>query len=225
MHRSITCLQLDDEVVRSLSSLLMLLEKYLDKRWTVDTTVSARTGLVLVNLDEVDASGTAPAIPAGMQVVGVARRPRQHPPGTIHRPLRAYEILAQLKEAERLAATGEATEAGEPQADSATLVLEHDEARIFRMEYWPPQFRQWPHAWWTVMAALRSRPLSIEQIASHTGLERQTIAQCLDALLAVTAVSVKFDLSNLQHAQPPSAEKKSLWKRIGSRVSTLLRSR
>ncbi len=225
MHRSITCLLLDDEVVRSLSSLLMLLQKYLDKSWTVDTTVSARTGLVLVNLDETDANGSLPPIPAGTQVIGVARRPRQHAPGTIHRPLRAYEILAQLKEAERLAATHDANAEGDPQADSATQVLEHDEARIFRMEYWPPQFKQWPHAWWTVMAALRNRPLSIEQIATHTGLERQTIAQCLDALLAVTAVSVKFDMSNLQQAQPPSAEKKSLWKRIGSRVSTLLRSR
>jgi hypothetical protein len=45
-------------------------------------------------------------------------------------------------------------------------------------------------------------------------VERAEVARCLDTLLGLNAVSVKFDLAHMQVA-PPRAERRGLWSRLG----------
>lgn len=216
MRRTISCLLVDEEQVVSLASILALLKGYLDFDWVVEKTFDPQAALVLVNREDPRAEATLAALPSGMNVVGCATKPRQHAAGTIHRPFRGYQILALLKEAERRAQQAD--------AGAAVQTLEADDSRIFKLNLWPVQFRQWPRDWWRVLAALRKQALTIGQLAEQTGVARTEVARCLDALLALNGVSVTFNLAGMQAARRPLA-RQGLWARIGSRVVGLLRQR
>ncbi|WP_066091658.1 hypothetical protein [Xanthomonas massiliensis] len=220
MHRAISCLLFDDEQVRSLTSILSLLKGYLADDWSADTAIGKDSALVLVNLDHAEAPALMAALDHGLNVAGCANRPRQFETGTLHRPFRGHEILARLKEVERHAGA----EAGGGSDEQAVQALQADDSRIFKLYLWPEQFTGWSRQWWRILAALRRQSLTIEQIVAQTGVERAEVARCLDTLLGLNAVSVKFDLAHMQVA-PPRAERRGLWSRLGARVGELLRRR
>lgn len=229
MHRTISCLLFDDEQTRSLASILALLKGYFEYEWSVDTAIGKESALVLVNLDHPEAAGLMTALDRGLNVVGCANRPRQFQPGTLHRPFRGHEILARIKEVERrqVAPAVEAVDGADGevhQNEAAVQALEADDSRIFKLTAWPQQFTGWSHAWWRIMAALRRQPLTLVQVAQQTGIERAEVARCLDRLLALNAVSVKFDLSQMR-VVPRRRERQGLLARIGARVGALLRGR
>jgi hypothetical protein len=211
---TIACLHCDDDAVRSLQVVLPMLKTWLAHDWSVDAHNSQQATLRVVNLDHPE--GAALLASLGPNAVGCSVHPRQHAPGTIHfRPFRGYELLATLKEIER---TGMGGEAREP--ETAAHALEEDRSRTFKLAYWPDEFEQWPRDWWRILASLRQRRLSTAALTQHLGLPAETVAECLDRLLRIHAVTVEFDRNALVEPRLESG----LWSKLSTRIVGLLRA-
>lgn len=212
MSPSITCLLCPENHVLSLSSILVMLKPYLSRVWRAEQEDTDRAALQVVNLDHPDGPALLQMLGGiGPRVLACAQRPRQHQPGTIHRPFRGYEILAALKELERVgfhgAAVGDA---------SAVRRLENDRDRSFQLRSWPTDFEKQPREWWRILASLRGRRLTMAQLSQQLQLSRATVAECLDWLLHANAVSVEFDMNAA--AATAKSGKISLLNRVSSRI-------
>jgi hypothetical protein len=158
--KRIACPNFNADEIKALYSLVDLLKKYLKQPWQVVSEGEA--DLVLVNLD-VDG---LPAPPLAAPMVGCALRPRIHPPGTIHRPLRAAELLAVLSEC---ASSGPGET--ESNADERYVLLG-----------WPIDFERWPPSWRRVLAALTRNSATLQEIADSSGLKPVDVGRCLAML-------------------------------------------
>lgn len=211
---AIACLYCDDDAVRSLRAILTMLKPSLGRDWEVKSSVSHHAALHLVNLDHPEGAAALASLDAGTRAIGCALHPRRHPPGTIHyRPFRSYELFSTLKQIERLdtlAAPG----------NGAATPAEEDQARSFKLTYWPDEFEKWPHEWWPVLASLRSSRLNASALAQQLNLSAGTVNQCLDRLQRLHAVDVEFDR---KQASAPR-EVAGVWQKLGSRLAGLLRA-
>lgn len=201
--RRILCPNFNDDEVKVLRSLCELLHKYLKHPWHVVSHGEA--DLLLVNLDAGWAPSQAPTTP----LVGCALRPRTHPPGTIHRPLRAAELLAVLSEF--VPANGT-----DPTArTSGTPAAAHVEDR-YVLHGWPPDFERWPPSWRRVLAALSRSSASMEELAQCTGLTQVDVGRCI-------AMLDRQGLVERQRiAAAPAQRTKGRWQGLSERVGQLL---
>ena len=118
-QRTISCLLFEDDHVRALESMLLLIRRYLQPGWTVEAgTAATEAQVVLVNADHPDATALLGSLSHLPQVVGASTRPRDHAPGTLHRPFKPYEMMATLKEAERRFAPHGDADGVQPQASA-----------------------------------------------------------------------------------------------------------
>ena len=223
---SIACLLCGEETPRALHFILPMLTSYLKREWQVESGAPERAALRIVNLDHPEGQALLDSFGPEHRAVGCALRPRQFAPGTIHRALRGYEILSALKEIERAdvqpaaSATVSAQAAPEVVA-AAAAVAESDQARGFRLVYWPEDFQDWPRAWWSVLACLRNRRLSEAELVRELNLPPVTVAQCLETLQGISAVMVTYDMQAI--ASPQRAERP--WRSLGARLVSLLGGR
>lgn len=181
--------------------LLEVLGKHLHHPWTLCEAGSA-VDILFVNLDEPD-DGTPPG---RARTVGCARKPRQHPAGTLHRPPRVYEILSAVN------AVTPSDAPRPPQAASDGL--------RFRLTAWPTQFASWPKSWWSVLACIRGTACDRATIAARTGVAADEVQRCLDELN-------HLGLLAMEHAAPqdrlqPAAPAPGRWRSLAGRVSQLL---
>lgn len=211
MPKTLTCLLFDEEHGRALTSIMSMIGQYLRYSWRVTDEVSHRSNVIFVNLDHPGAPALLAAAGEGRRVVGCALRPRMHAAGTVHRPFRPYEVLAVLKEAE------------DGILDSNSNEALTDASRLYKLVRWPDEFREWPKAWWRILAVIRKRALSVSQIASETGVAEQAVGECLEILQQHNLVMVEFDLARLEPVKPRSSRK--LWARIGERIAAMLQVR
>ena len=169
----IACPNFSAEEVGALRSILGLLKPYLKHAWVVDAVVAdatVPTDVCLINVDH----PAAPTLPPGHpRVIGCSSRPRNHPRGTLHRPLRPPEILALLSEA------GSRLLGERPYAD-ATPSLEWS----YRLVAWPRDLGDWPRSWWKVMASICAEPLPLPRIAERTELPVRYVELCVERLRA-----------------------------------------
>jgi hypothetical protein len=213
-YATIACLHCDDDAIRSLQIILPMLKSYLGHDWTVDASNPRQAALRVVNLDHPEGAGILASL--GPNAVGCSVHPRQHAPGTIHfRPFRGYELLSVLKEIERTGMGGEAREQA-----TAAHALEEDRSRSFKLAYWPDEFEQWPRDWWRILASLRQRRLSTAALAQQLNLPPETVAECLDRLLRIHAVTVEFDRNAIVEPRLETG----LWSKLSTRIVGLLRA-
>jgi hypothetical protein len=169
----IACPNFSAEELGALRSILGLLKPYLKHAWVVDAAVMeavAPTDLCLINMDHPG----APRVPPGhARVIGCSSRPRNHPHGTLHRPLRPPEILALLSEAGSRVL-------GERQYADATPSLEWS----YRLAAWPRDLDEWPKSWWRVMACISAEALPLPRIAERTELPSRYVELCIERLRA-----------------------------------------
>jgi hypothetical protein len=190
--------------VDALRSLLNLLRDYLKHPWSIVDTDAA--DLVLVNLD-VPGLGSE-ASHAGATRIGCALKPRMHAPGTIHRPLRAAEVLAVLTEARLRVQTGE-QEAVE--VDSVEW--------CYRLRHWPLEFSHWSRDTWPVMAAITRKHRSIREIEIRTRLSHKQVALTLALLKRMGLLDRLVE----RRASPRIDEQLVAgWQSLASRVGRLL---
>ena len=168
----IACPNFSTEEVGALRSILGLLKPYLKQPWEVDVGMPDMQSWPDVCLINVDQPG-APTVPPGSapRVVGCSSRPRHHPQGTLHRPLRPPEILALLSEAGGRARGGR-------RHTHVSSSLEWS----YRLVAWPRDLGDWPKSWWRVMASVSAEPLPLPRIAERTELPSRYVELCLERL-------------------------------------------
>lgn len=211
----IACLSCEEDALHSLRILIGMLKPYLACDWHIHEDAAQPAALYLVNLDCPQGPALLDSFGSGVRALGCSLHPRQHPAGTIHyRPFRSYELLSVLKEIERVKyGDGAGTKA------SARQTLEEDTTRRFKLTYWPDEFEDWPRPWWPILASLRWRRLSVAALADELDLPRHTVAECLDRLLSLHAVTVEYDM---QAMMEPRREP-GILRKLGERLVGLLR--
>jgi hypothetical protein len=205
----IACRGLADEEVAALRRLLDLLQSHLPQRWTLAGSGDPADMLV-VNLD----ADRVPADPGHGAVVGCALKPRQHPEGTLYRPIRAYQLLSLLT---RFGASSKS-------AGAAVVVESADrDAWRYRLKLWPAQAMNWPAEWWAVMSAIRGLHRTPEEIEVQTGIALGTIRQCLAELSRLDAVDREQAGVDEENAVPPLPASGTRWRALTRRVGQILR--
>lgn len=193
LQRRVACVEFGADDINALRSLLGLLDPYLKHAWAVGNAEQA--DLLLVRLD---GAHSPPAWPDGRTTVGVARRPREHPSPTIHRPLRASEILAVLNEAEEAVVADVSPPAAEPAPD----------AQAWRLDFWPLDFETCPRPWRRVMAALSARAMTADDLVKCTRIAPDDVDRCLQWLRETDA------LSNAHRPSPPRTPPAPRWRHL-----------
>ncbi len=191
--------------VDALRSLLRLLKDHLRQTWQVVEGVQA--DLVLVNLDQPRSPPPCGEVPC----VGCALKPRLQPAGTIHRPLRAAEVLAVLTEAALQASRGDS---GSHEAADDTVEWR------YRLHHWPLEFSHWPPDAWRVLASITRRHCSLREIALRTRLPRQEIAGTLGLL---KKMGVLDRLVERRSAPRIDENVAAGWRGLAARLGHLLR--
>jgi hypothetical protein len=190
--KRISCPNFNADEIKALCSLCDLLKKYLKQPWQIVSEGDA--DLVLVNLD-----ADLPARHLEAPMVGCALRPRSHPPGTIHRPLRAAELLAVLSEC---GSSGQGET--ESNADERYVLLG-----------WPIDFERWPPSWRRVLAALTRNSATLQEIADSSGLRPVDVSRCL-------AMLDRNGLIERRRLAGPARRGSRRWKGLAAQVSQLL---
>lgn len=197
----VACVGFARNEVDALRSLLGLLAPYVKRRCLVVDENEA--DLTLVNLDSAPLpSATAAAAP----VVGCALRPREHAKGTIHRPLRAAQVLAVLSE---IAAAGDGRQ--EP-AEDPTLLWR------FRLHGWPLDFAALPRSWWRIYASLAGETRSVAEISTHVGLVAGEVERAVRMLGQRGLIERTVD----RVVTTGRAQTRRGWRDLASRVGLLL---
>lgn len=160
----IACANFSQAELDALRSLLGLVRPYLRQHWEI--TPASEADVVLCNVDQPGA-----VKPRGGHVVGCAQKPRLHPAGTIHRPLRVPELLAVLTEA------GARVPAA-PLEELAEGGVEWSHS----LHAWPLDFESWPRPWWRVLALLSRGRHRVPEIAERTGLAVAEVERCIGRL-------------------------------------------
>lgn len=151
----------------SLACLLRLLEPRLSQAWEVVEHPS-RADLCLVRLD----GEGIPAI-SHHRVVGCAHRPQLWPPGTLHRPLRATQLLALLSE--------QTVAADEPDSDPHAAHLRRQPLRLLE---WPLELDELSALQLDVLAALSAGPWTLDALAIRVNASISDVAEVLGGLRA-----------------------------------------
>ncbi len=161
----------------SLRCLLGLLTPYLRPPWEL-VDAPALADLCLVRLD-----GEAPLAVSHPRQAGCARHPREFAAGTLHRPLRAPQLLALLS------ATGEELSAPAPRQgpDGSAHTMPP-----LRLLAWPLNAECGPRLRLHVLAALSAGPATVDALAARVGASVQEVAGfieplCRDGLLVADA--------------------------------------
>lgn len=202
----IACLNFSREEVDALRSLVGLLRPYLKQPWVV---VGERSSgdLHFVNLD-MDSDGAAAAGHA-RRIVGCSLRPRIHPKGTIHRPLRVPEVLAVLSEAS----------AG-VRIDAPDARESHGIEWSFRLRAWPTDFEQLPRAWWRVLACAMYEPRRAAEIAAYVELPLAEVETCIEAMVRMEMIDRLAERRPREKPQSGGAARN--WREFTLRVGQIL---
>jgi DNA-binding transcriptional ArsR family regulator len=199
--RHLACPNFSVAELDALRSLLGLLQPYLRQPWEISDAATA--DVVLVNLDQ--PGGVARV--TGANVVGCAQRPRLHPAGTVHRPLRVPELLALLTD------VGERT----PQAPGAAQASEPAIEWRYGLRSWPLDFLDWPRPAWRVLAILTRARHSVGEIAERAGLSPSEVESHLALLQRIDLID-RFGEPR-PNARLPHPEN---WRGLARRVGQLL---
>lgn len=200
----LACPNFGADEIKALRSMFSLLQQHLKQPWEIVQDEEA--DLLIVNLD----SGPPGSLPPEVPVIGCALKPRQHPSGTLHRPLRAGELLALLTEQAGVV----------PVAAVAPPSIDGLAERRFRLLAWPAGFEQWPSGWHRVLAAISRGARSPADIAAATGVAVAEVGRCLDTLERDGLVDVVV-FQPRPDAQAP-APRAGRWSGLAARVGLLL---
>ena len=160
----------------SLGSLMGLLAPYLRMPWElVDTP--ARADLCLVRLD-----GEASSTLSHARLVGCAQHPRQHAPGTLHRPLRAAQLLALLSETGAELATSKSASASAPMPAPHAPTERVCSLPLLRLLAWPLDAEDGPPLRLQALAALSAGATTTEALAECIGATVGEIEAITEAL-------------------------------------------
>lgn len=201
----LACPNFGADEIKALRSMFSLLQQHLKQPWEI--VQDAEADLLIVNLD----NGSPDSLPPEVPVIGCALKPRQYPRGTLHRPLRAGELLALLTE--------QAAPALAP-AEPSRLAADSLAERRFRLLAWPAGFEQWPAGWHRVLASISRDARSPADIAARTGVPVADVRRCLDQLERDILVDVV-----VSHPCPDAkatAPRTGRWSALASRVGLLL---
>jgi hypothetical protein len=193
----IACADFSPDEKGALRSLLKLLEQYLRRRWLI--VEEGEADLLLKNLDVTESQCDM----FSRRVIGCALKPRTHLSGTIHRPLRASEILSLLNEHDETAAS------------VSELRIEWS----YRLRAWPLDLTNWPRHWWPAFALMTPTARSQGEISSRTGLDQNEIHQCL-ARLQTEALLERF--AARRHVASNVRDNVGVWRSLARRVGRVL---
>ena len=197
----LACPNFGADEINALRSMFSLLQPHLKQAWEI--VQDAPADLLIVNLDSGPPGGLPPQVP----VIGCALKPRQHPRGTLHRPLRASELLALLSEQ---ALPGPAIEAPPP-----LVAIE----RRYRLLGWPAGFETWPEPWRRVLAATSRVARAPADIAARTGVAEDEVGRCLQRLESEGLLEVvRLDRPDVPAPVPTPGR----WAGLAARVGQLL---
>jgi len=185
----------------ALARLLGLVQPYLRQTWGIGDPADAH--VVLVNLDEPQAK---PAATRG-RVVGCATKPRLHPAGTIHRPVRVPELLALLTEA------GARQESALPARGNVETV-----DWSYALNAWPIDFEHWPRNWWPIFAYLSHGHRPRSEIIERLGVSAQELDACIERLARRGLVDRHAD----PRRHPPRSAVGQGWRNLAARVGQFL---
>jgi len=201
----LACVGFAAEELAALRRLLGLLASHLPRQCVLVDAGAA--DLVMVNLDvAADLPG-----PRGAAVVGCSTKPKEHPSGTLYRPIRAYQLLALLSR----------NALRQPVAESAGAGDDERGTSRYRLRLWPAQAVGWSHEWWMVMATIRRAHHGVDDIADRTGVARDTVRRCIAELERLQAL----DREQLQDRHAPAAvpvARDAGWRTLAARVGRVL---
>lgn len=171
----VACAHFSPEELEATRRLLGLLGTHLKRRWML-AEAGESADVVLLNLDQ----HAAADFDRRAALAGCSQRPREHPAGTLHRPLRGYELLALLnKEA--------------PAAQSSATPAVAEAAARYRLRCWPYEANGWDVMQWRIMAAMRRTYRSVQELAVHTGATPDQVQRCIDAVSRLGALERAID--------------------------------
>ena len=197
----IHCGNLAMEEVGALRRLLNLLASHLRYPWElVEDLTTAH--LVILNVDQPGTLRTSTAA----RVIGCATKPATHPDAKIHRPLRAYELLAVLSEIKP-------TNTPQPQVDKQA-----DEWR-YKLRSWPLDLAAYSRDQLTVMAAITREYRCASELAIRTGVAVDVVNECLHALSRLDLLESEPEQRRLPRVDPQELGR---WQSLASRVGQLL---
>lgn len=207
----IACHGLADEEVAALRRLLGLIQSHLPQPCTLAERGEA-PDVLMVNLD----TNPAPENTGSAAVVGCSLKPKQHPQGTMYRPIRAYQLLSLLT-----GFVGASKGAPTPTA-AAPAPSEQRPVWRYRLRVWPAQAMDWQPKWWMVMSTIRSIPRTTEEISVQTGVAVDVIEQCIVELEKLGAIERESAHVETHEAAPAPPIADHRWRALTRRVGQIL---
>lgn len=196
---TLACPNFTADELEATRRLLQLLGTHLKHPWRLSESADV-ADVVVLNLDgnihvEFNRQAT---------ITGCSRRPRQHQGGTLHRPLRGYELLALLNR--------------EGQARSATTVASAASDARYRLRFWPYESNHWHRSRWLVMACLRHAYHSAAEVAQRSGVPQREVTQCLDALQRIGALDsdIRSDRPHRAAMRPQRGALRAIAAKVGA---------
>ncbi len=199
-----------DEEKSSLRSLLGLLRPYLRGEWSLVEHDSAH--LCLVRLDAPE-----PVEAPGGRWIGCALRPREFAAGTLHRPLRAAQILNALNDAVETDTARQDVPAPAPVANPAAVPQAAMSGRL-RLVGWPLDFDRGPSDRIHMLAAMTAGPLHFDELADRTSVARGTLRGWLQELHDAGLVACDQLATQDVAPAPASLGWRALIARVGHRL-------
>jgi hypothetical protein len=198
----IHCGNLAVEEVGALRRLLNLLASHLRYPWELvgDLTTA---DLVILNVDQPGAPGTAAT---AARVIGCAAKPSAHPDAKVHRPLRAYELLAVLSEIKP-------RDTPQPQIDK------HADDWRYKLRSWPLDLAAYGRDQLTVMAAITREYRCASELAIRTGVAVEIVNDCLQELSRLGLLEREPEQRRLRRVDPQELGR---WHSLANRVGQLL---
>ena len=197
----IHCGNLAVEEVGALRRLLNLLASHLRYPWElVEDLTTAH--LVILNVDQPGAVSTATAA----RVIGCATKPAAHPDAKMHRPLRAYELLAVLSEIKP-------SDTPQPQVDG------HADDWRYKLRSWPLDLTAYSRDQLTIMAAITREYRCASELAIRTGVAADVVSECLQTMSRLGLLEGEPEQRRLPRVDPQELGR---WHSLASRVGQLL---
>ncbi|MDO5609379.1 MAG: hypothetical protein Q4G62_01125 [Pseudomonadota bacterium] len=202
---AIACPNFTTEEKQSVRALLRVLHNFLPV--PCEVTEEPSGDITLVNLD---ADAAPVTLPEGAFVIGCASKPREHPPRTIHQPVRPSSLLALVSD---YMETSPQRKAYHPANGQTKLEWS------YQLKAWPLDFQSLPREYWRVLAYLSRHNAHLREITYATGLAPHVIDTCLRHLLEQDL------LKRSAHTQTPAPAANvaapSGWRRLANRISMM----
>lgn len=194
---AICCVDLSSDEVNALRRLLNLLASHLSHPCElVDSWVGA--DLVIVNMDVPTRLPQASAA----TVVGCSIKPSLHPQAKLHRPIRAYELLAVLNEIR----------------PASLNRSDQTKNYRYRLREWPLDLAAWNGNQLKIMSAITREASSVPEVAMRTGVVEAEVAECLEALQREGLVETEV----VANARVEARHFESRWQKLTARLGQLL---